>query len=66
MWLRDHLAADTRGARVLLYGHDTKLVKSESFQNVDDIARRLCVDIGSIRRLKAVGSRFILFYFIFL
>lgn len=49
MWLRDALARNSQGARVLLYGYDTGLVKSESFQDIDDIGNNLSFSIGRIR-----------------
>ena len=50
MWLRDCLACTLPGVRVLLYGYDTVLVKSESFQDIDDIGTNLSLSIRSIRR----------------
>jgi hypothetical protein len=41
MWLRDSLPADLPGVQVLLYGYDTRLLESHSFQGIKDIARRL-------------------------
>ncbi len=38
MWLRDALPHDLPGARVLTYGYDTRLVESNSFQNLEDVA----------------------------
>ena len=49
MWLRDSLATYHRGARVLLYGCDSSLVQSESFQDIDDIANMLAFAIKQIR-----------------
>lgn len=37
MWLRDALP---EGAHVLIYGYDSKLAKSTSFQNLGDVASR--------------------------
>lgn len=49
MWLRDSLATNHQGARVLLYGYDSSLVQSESFQDIDDIANMLAFAIKQIR-----------------
>lgn len=38
MWLRDALPHDLPGARVLIYGYDTRLAESNSFQNLEDVA----------------------------
>ncbi|UKZ60461.1 uncharacterized protein TrAtP1_001739 [Trichoderma atroviride] len=49
MWLRDEVAKTTEKARVLLYGYDTTLANSESFQDVGDIAQRLSSDLNAMR-----------------
>lgn len=49
MWLRDEVAKTSNRARVLLYGYDTSLVNSDSFQDIDDIATRLSSDVDAIR-----------------
>ncbi|EHK43092.1 hypothetical protein TRIATDRAFT_33444 [Trichoderma atroviride IMI 206040] len=49
MWLRDEVAKTTEKARVLLYGYDTTLANSESFQDVSDIAQRLSSDLNAMR-----------------
>ncbi|KAL6896361.1 hypothetical protein GGI43DRAFT_385900 [Trichoderma evansii] len=49
MWLRDELAKTADKARVLLYGYDTSLVNSESFQDIGDIATRLSSDVNAMR-----------------
>lgn len=38
MWLRDGLPSDLEGVRVLLYGYDTTLVGSKSFQDLEALA----------------------------
>ncbi|KAK4947025.1 hypothetical protein LTR10_014167 [Elasticomyces elasticus] len=48
MWLRDQLPSDFPSIRVLIYGYDTKLLKSESFQTVDDLAVSLIAQLRSI------------------
>jgi len=50
MWLRDQLPFDFPNVRIMIYGYDTKLLKSESFQTIDDIATSF------ISKLKSVGK----------
>lgn len=40
MWLRDALPEELPGAHVMIYGYDSKLAKSTSFQNLGDVASR--------------------------
>ncbi|KAK1993531.1 hypothetical protein LX36DRAFT_703444, partial [Colletotrichum falcatum] len=49
MWLRDGLPSDIPVARVLIYGYDSQLVQSSSFQNLSDLGRALRVDLRAIR-----------------
>lgn len=49
MWLRDALPLDAPGARVLIYGYDTRVVQSCSFQNLTDLGKALHIDIKGIR-----------------
>lgn len=42
MWLRDTLPKHLTGARVLIYGYDTTLPGSNSFQNIPDLASEFC------------------------
>lgn len=37
MWLRDSLPAKLPGTRILIYGYDTQLVGSRSFQTLQDL-----------------------------
>jgi hypothetical protein len=55
MWLRDEVAKTAKRARVLLYGYDTMLVNSESFQDIGDIATRLSSDVNAIRGARSVS-----------
>lgn len=54
MWLRDALPEYLPNARVLIYGYDSKLAGSHSFQNLGDVASRfrasLKVALGSVQR----------------
>lgn len=50
MWLRDRLPQDVPHLRSLIYGYDTKLFKSRSFQDLDDIAWRFIASLKEIRR----------------
>lgn len=49
MWLRDALPLDFPNARILIYGYNTGLVRSSSFQNLTDLGRGLQVDMKGIR-----------------
>jgi hypothetical protein len=49
MWLRDKLPHDVTGIRSIIYGYDTSLLASESFQTIQDIARSF------IARLRTIG-----------
>jgi alpha-beta hydrolase superfamily lysophospholipase len=40
MWLRDWLPTQLTGSRSIIYGYDSKLEGSESFQNMDEIVLR--------------------------
>jgi len=55
MWLRDGLPCDLKGARILSYGYNTNLLRSQAFQSVDDIATAFSVSIRSIRKRKPVS-----------
>lgn len=50
MWLRDQLPYDLKQIRSILYGYDTKLLMSESFQTVEDLALSLIARLDSIGR----------------
>ncbi len=50
MWLRDRLPQDVPQLRSLIYGYDTKLFKSHSFQDLDDIAWSFIASLKEIRR----------------
>jgi hypothetical protein len=39
MWIRDSLPEHLSGSRVVLYGYDTKLEHSQSFQLISDLAQ---------------------------
>jgi len=62
MWLRDGLPQDLAGARVLSYGYDSKLIQSETFQSVDNIADSFLVSMRSIRvhdRVRGLSTKFV-------
>ena len=56
MWLRDSLPYDLKGARILLYGYDTSLIGSQTFQSIDDIAIDFCERIRAIREHENVSE----------
>ena len=49
MWIRDGLPKDLKGTRTVIYGYDTKLHDSQSFQSISDLAGEL------INQLQAYG-----------
>ncbi|KXJ86483.1 hypothetical protein Micbo1qcDRAFT_219001 [Microdochium bolleyi] len=49
MWLRDDAAWRSPNVRTLLYGYETPLVRSESFQDIDEIGCKLGDFITRIR-----------------
>lgn len=54
MWLRDDNEWRTPNVRVLLYGYDTTLAGSESFQSIDDIGITLAERLSVIRNFYPV------------
>jgi hypothetical protein len=54
MWLRDSLPKDLPSLRVLIYGYDTRLEKSQSFQNTYDLGLQLRNSIQDIRNYDSV------------
>ena len=50
MWLRDRLPQDVPQVRSLIYGYDTKLFRSHSFQDLDDIAKWFIASLKEICR----------------
>ncbi|PLB50321.1 hypothetical protein P170DRAFT_405285 [Aspergillus steynii IBT 23096] len=49
MWIRDDLAKHARGGAAILYGYDSKLNGSSSFQNINDLAKELIDQLFSHR-----------------
>jgi len=47
MWIRDAVPTSVPGVRTVLYGYDSKLVGSKSFQSITDIARSLILHLKS-------------------
>ncbi|KAI9683271.1 MAG: hypothetical protein M1822_006136 [Bathelium mastoideum] len=45
MWVRDGLPRHLRGTRAILYGYDTKLNDSQSFQRISDLAQALVISL---------------------
>src|SRR5947207_12319847 len=56
MWLRDSLPHDLPGARILIYGYDTRLEGSQSFQNVTTLAGQFRNQIQAIRGVSPISS----------
>lgn len=61
MWLRDQLPHDFPTLRIMIYGYDTKLLKSESFQTIDDLATTLITHMRAIGKALA-STRPVLFF----
>ncbi|KIV80590.1 hypothetical protein PV11_08081 [Exophiala sideris] len=61
MWLRDQLPADFPSIRVLVHGYDTKLLKSESFQTIDDLAVSLIAQLRSIGKAQTSTKPLLIF-----
>ena len=61
MWLRDRLAYDFPTLRVMIYGYDTKLLKSESFQTIDDLALFFIAQLKSIGKAQTFTKPLLLF-----
>jgi hypothetical protein len=55
MWLRDSLPNVLPGARILIYGYDTRLESSQSFQNIRNLAGQFRSHIKAIREHLAVS-----------
>lgn len=55
MWLRDSLPHDLPGARILIYGYDSHLVGSQSFQDMEALATQFRTHIAAIRWTTIVG-----------
>ncbi|KAI0125986.1 hypothetical protein BJ170DRAFT_633363 [Xylariales sp. AK1849] len=49
VWLRDYLPDDVSNVRVLLYGYDTKLSKSDSRKSIEDMGKILLESITAFR-----------------
>lgn len=49
MWLRDCLPFDLPSVRIFIYGHDSTLAGSESFQTTLDLGKKLQSALQTIR-----------------
>lgn len=61
MWLRDQLPRDIPNMRMIIYGYDTDLVNSQSFQTVDDLALSFYSKLRSITRANGEPKRLVFF-----
>ncbi|KAF9879711.1 hypothetical protein CkaCkLH20_02522 [Colletotrichum karsti] len=61
VWLRDFLPRDIPDARILLYGYDTKLLRSNSRQNIEELSEGLLDLISAVRRDQESKRRPIIF-----
>jgi hypothetical protein len=58
MWLRDALPLDVPGARIFIYGYDTQIIQSSSFQNLMDLGNALQIDMKGIRVRRIILALF--------
>ena len=49
MWLRDTVPDNLEGARVMIYGYDSHLAKSDSVQDLAALGSSFCTHLESIR-----------------
>ncbi|KAI1628570.1 hypothetical protein EDD37DRAFT_13015 [Exophiala viscosa] len=61
MWLRDQLPSDFPNVRVLIYGYDTRLLKSESFQTIEDLAVSLIAQLRGIGKTQTFTKPLLIF-----
>ncbi|KAI0010398.1 hypothetical protein F4779DRAFT_616681 [Xylariaceae sp. FL0662B] len=61
VWLRDYLPTDVPNIRVLLYGYDTTLLKSDSRQSIEDMGRLFLESLKAFRRGGNTNRRPIIF-----
>jgi protein SERAC1 len=66
MWLEDSLPLDLQTparvpnlgpARILIYGYDTHIENSQSFQTIKDLASQLRMSLRAIRRVSAASEK---------
>lgn len=61
MWLRDYLPGDLENqdlqARIMTYGYDSRLDKSQSYATIHDYSRRLLEALKNARSTPAVSIR---------
>jgi len=61
MWLRDQLPHDFPNVRVLIYGYDTRLLRSDSFQTIDDLAVSLIAQLRGIGKTQTFTKPLLIF-----
>lgn len=62
MWLRDSLPHDLPGVRILIYGYDSHLVGSQSFQGIEALAIEFRTHIATIRKATDVSRGMLYFW----
>jgi hypothetical protein len=65
MWLRDSLPSDLPGVRILVYGYETHLVNSQSFQNMEALATAFRTHIAAIRSETNVSRIYLKFQVVY-
>ncbi|KAK1977851.1 hypothetical protein LZ30DRAFT_243022 [Colletotrichum cereale] len=61
VWLRDYIPRDIPNVRVLLYGYDTSLLKSESRKSIEDMGRFFLEALSAFRANNHSNRRPIIF-----
>jgi len=56
MWLRDSLPVDLPGVRIMLYGYETQLHGSRSFQDLEALATTFRLDIEATSGATSVDN----------
>ena len=57
LWLRDYLPDDIPNIRVLLYGYDTSLLRSDSKDSIEDLGNRFLESVNAFRADTVCGIR---------
>jgi hypothetical protein len=55
MWLCDKLPEDLVTSRIIIYGYESKLHGSESFQNIEALATSLRTSVKRLGRVNQVS-----------
>ena len=64
MWLRDSLPNDLEGARIALYGYDSRLKDSNSFQDLEALASALRTTLKALKDVSTTHGQTIPLVFV--